>query len=145
VNRLLVEGAYDEGDMWTTVLVEVATGSLEREPDALTGPQNVVAGHVDVRVVDEASAGDFGGVDHAPALLRVEHPHNSEAGHDLTVSPSARPVAHSLPAAGPRVSVQAVSIARSARESTQRASKRPTVQNARTTMISAITMGAWLL
>ena len=43
VNRLLVEGAYDEGNMWTTVLVEVAAGSLEREPDALTGLQNVVA------------------------------------------------------------------------------------------------------
>jgi len=100
VNRLLVEGAYDEGDMWTTVLVEVATGSLEREPDALTGPQNVVAGHVDVRVVDEASAGDFGGVDHAPARFGVEFPHNSSAVHWVTVSPPNRKVAHSLSGAG---------------------------------------------
>ncbi len=90
--------------MWTTVLVEVATGSLEREPDALTGSQNVVAGHVHARVVDEASARDFGGVGHALALFGVEFPPDSSALHWITGSPPNRT---GVPSSSRRIRVSA--------------------------------------
>ena len=50
---------------------EVAAGSLESEPDILTGSQNSVARHVDVRMVNKAAPGGLRGVDHAPALERM--------------------------------------------------------------------------